>query len=189
MHCKGQIVETNHEVERIFQLGDGLTIHDGHIEARRGFETAKLNCLIAKAASTNGPSDGCLLVGREGNRPAYVVKIVPASTGLVGYNLPMAEILILAPGENHAGERELGQLYGLSRSESRLAMALEQGKKMSELPDAFGVKITTLRTQLSSALQKCGVKRQSDLVHLIANISAFPRGGLSQPGDNAADNG
>jgi hypothetical protein len=32
------------------------------------------------------------------------------------------------------------------------------------------VQITTLRTQLSSVLKKCGVERQSDLVRLISNI-------------------
>ena len=40
-------------------------------------------------------------------------------------------------------------------------------------PHEFGVKIG-IRTQLSSTLKKCGVERQSDLVHLISNISTFP---------------
>ena len=182
---KGQIIETNQEAEHILHLGDGLTIEKGHIRARRSFETAKLMCLIAKAASGKGPSDGCLLIGREGGLPAYVVKIAP-TTRLIGYDLPMAVILISAPHENIC-ESELNQLYGLSRSESRLALALEQGKRMTALPDEFGVKITTLRTQLSSILRKCGVERQSDLVHLISNISAFPSTGLLGQRSKAAD--
>jgi hypothetical protein len=175
----GQIIETNHEAEHILHVGDGLTIRKGHIQARRCFETAKLTSLIAKAASGKGPSNGCLLVGREGGLPAYVVRVAP-TIGPIGYNLPMAVILISAPHENHVCEGELAQLYGLSRSESRLAMALEHGKKMTALPDEFGVKITTLRTQLQSVLKKCGVERQLDLVHLISNISAFPSTGLSR---------
>jgi len=95
----------------------------------------------------------------------------------------MAVILISTLDEDHVGERELAELYGLSPAESRLALALEQGKKMTELTDAFGVKITTLRTQLSSVLKKCEVERQSDLVRLISNISAFPgRGSISARG-------
>jgi DNA-binding CsgD family transcriptional regulator len=183
---EGRIVETNQEAERILHLGDGLTIHNGHIRARRTFETAKLTCLIAKAASAKGPSDGCLLIGRDGGQPAYVVKVAPA-VGLVGYNLPMAVILISALRENHVSESELAQLYGLSRSESRLAMALEQGKRLTALPDEFGVKITTLRTQLSSILRKCGAERQSDLVHLISNISTFPSIERSRQGPTSGD--
>lgn len=166
----GRIVETNQEAERILHLADGLTFRNGHIRGRRSFETTKLMGLIAKAVSAKGPSDGCLLISREDGRPAYVVKIAPASAGLAGNNQPMAVVLISARDENHAGERELTQLYGLSRSESRLAMALEQGKRMTALPDEFGVKITTLRTQLSSILMKCGVARQSDLIHLMSGI-------------------
>ena len=167
---EGQIVETNHEAERILHLGDGLTICNGHIRARRSFETAKLACLITNATNSKSPSDGCLLIGREGGLPAYIVKIAPASARLVGYDLPMAAILISAPNENHVCRSELAQLYGLSPSESRLAMALEQGKRMTELVGEFGVQITTLRTQLSSILRKCDVERQSDLVRLIGSI-------------------
>ena len=129
--------------------------------------------------------DQSMEVGREGGLPAYVVKIAP-TIGPIGYDLPMAVILISASQENHAGERELSQLYGLSRSESRLAMALEHGKRMTALPNEFGVKITTLRTQLHSILKKCGVERQSDLIHLISNLSAFPSTGLSREEGKAA---
>ncbi len=183
---EGQVIETNHQAERIVRLGDGLTIQKGLIRARRSFETAKLNCLIAKAVTDKGPSDGFLLIDRDGELPAYVVKIAPADR-LVGYDLPTAVLLISAPDENHVGEHELSQLYGLSRSECRLAIALEHGKRMTALTDEFGVKITTLRTQLSSILMKCGVERQSDLVHLISNLSAFPIRGLSRPGGKAVD--
>jgi DNA-binding CsgD family transcriptional regulator len=49
-------------------------------------------------------------------------------------------------------------------------VAVAFGKRLSELSGEFGVQITTLRTQLSSVLKKCGVERQSDLVRLISNI-------------------
>ena len=168
----GRIVETNQAAERILRLGDGLTIRNGQICARRNFETAKLAELIAHATGATGrhPSAGCLLIGREGGHPAYIVRVAPVTAGLVGYDLPMAMVLVSAPDENRISESELAELYGLSPAESRLAVAVAYGKRLNELAGEFGVQITTLRTQLSSVLKKCGVERQSDLVRLISNI-------------------
>jgi DNA-binding CsgD family transcriptional regulator/PAS domain-containing protein len=168
----GRIIETNRAAERILRVADGLTMRDGRICARRNFETTKLAELIARAtAATQGhPSAGCLLIGRDGGRPAYIVRVAPVTAGLAGYELPMAMILVSAPDENRVSADELAELYGLSPAESRLAIAVAFGKRLSELAGEFGVQITTLRTQLSSVLKKCEVERQTDLVRLISNI-------------------
>jgi DNA-binding CsgD family transcriptional regulator len=165
----GRIVETNQAAERILRLGDGLTIRNGQICARRNFETAKLGELIAHATGSH-PSAGCLLIGREGDHPAYIVRVAPVTAGLAAYDLPMAMVLVSAPDENRVSESELAELYGLSPAESRLAVAVAYGKRLNELSGEFGVRMPTLRTQLSSVLKKCGVERQSDLVRLISNI-------------------
>ena len=166
----GRVIETNQAAERILRLADGLTIRNGQICARRSFETAKLAEFIAKAAKGSHPSAGCLLIGRDGGRPAYIVRIAPVTAGLGGYDLPMAMVLVSAPDENRVSESELAELYGLSPAECRLAMAVAFGKRLNDLATEFGLQITTLRTQLSSILKKCEVERQSDLVRLISNI-------------------
>jgi DNA-binding CsgD family transcriptional regulator len=168
----GQVTETNQAAERILRLGDGLTIRNGRICARRNFETAKLAELIAHATAATGrqPPVGCLLIGRDSGRPAYIVRVVPVDASQSGFDLPMAMILVSAPDENRVSESELAELYGLSPAESRLAAAVGFGKRLNELAGEFGVQITTLRTQLSSILHKCGVERQSDLVRLISHI-------------------
>jgi len=168
----GRIIETNHVAERILHGGDGLTMRNGQICARRSFETAKLYQLITNAtdAHRRQPSAGCLLIGRDGGRPSYVVRVAPITAGLTGYDLPMAMILVSVPDENRVSESELAELYGLSPAESRLAVAVAFGKRLNDLTGEFGLQITTLRTQLSSILKKCEVERQSDLVRLISNI-------------------
>jgi DNA-binding CsgD family transcriptional regulator len=166
----GRVIETNQAAERILRLADGLTIRNGQICARRSFETAKLAELIAKAATGSHPSAGCVLIGRDGGRPAHIVRIAPVTAGLGGYDLPMAMVLVSAPDENRVSESELAELYGLSPAECRLAMAVAFGKRLNDLATEFGLQITTLRTQLSSILKKCEVERQSDLVRLISNI-------------------
>jgi DNA-binding CsgD family transcriptional regulator len=167
-----RVVETNQVAERVLRLGDGLTMRNGQICARRSFETAKLAQLVANATDARGgyPSAGCLLIGRDGGRPSYVVRVAPITVGLTEYDLPMAMILVSVPDENRVSVSELAELYGLSPAESRLAVALAFGKRLNELATEFGLQITTLRTQLSSILKKCEVERQSDLVRLISNI-------------------
>ncbi len=160
-------------------------MRQGHICARRSFETSKLACLIGEAAAANGggASAGCMLVARCDGRPPYVVRVAPVRAGLGGHEAPMAMIFVSAPDENPVSERELAELYGLSSAESRLAAALARGRKLTELAVEFGVQVTTLRTQLSSVLKKCDVERQSDLIRLIFSIpvvrtSAMPVDGL-----------
>jgi DNA-binding CsgD family transcriptional regulator len=165
--ANGQVVEMNPAAERVLCLGDGLTIHNGQFCARRNFETAKLGDLIAKATAEGGshPS-GTMLVARDCGRPSYIVRVTSVTAG----DLPMAMIVVSGPDEERVSERELSDLYGLSPAESRIALALARGKRLTELAAEFGVQITTLRTQLSSILKKCEVKRQSDLVRLMGSI-------------------
>ena len=157
--------------DAILRIGDGLTIRNGEICARRSFETTKLAHLIANAASTSGTnlSAGCMLIARDEGRTPYVVRVAPVST-TAGYNLPAAMILVSTPDENLISERELAELYGLSPAESRLALALARGKRLTSLVAEFGVQVTTLRTQLSSVLRKCEVELQADLIRLIGSI-------------------
>ena len=175
----GRIIETNPAGERILRRGDGLTMRDGRIAARRSFETAKLARLIADAAVAGPsiPSAGRMLVARDEGRPPYVVRVAPA-----GGDLPMAILIVSAPGECRVSQGELAELYGLSPAESRIALALAQGKRLTELADQFGVQISTLRTQLSSILAKCGVERQSELVRLISSIPVIdPASAATEP--------
>ena len=168
----GRIIDTNQAGEQILLAGDGLTMRNGQISARRSFEMAKLARLIADAAAAGGsvPSAGCMLIARGNGRPPYVVRVAPASGGLTGDDLPMAMLVISTPEERLVSQGELSELYGLSPVESRIALALARGKRLTELAGEFGVQITTLRSQLSSILTKCEVERQSDLVRLISTI-------------------
>jgi len=58
-------------------------------------------------------------------------------------------------------------LFGLSPAEARVAAALMTGKSLANIAAAYGVQITTVRTQLRSVLRKVGVKRQFDLVRML----------------------
>ena len=66
------------------------------------------------------------------------------------------------------------QLFSLSRSEARLALALSQGKSLAEAATALGFTLETTRNYSKRIYAKTGTRGQADLVRIIlASIIAL----------------
>jgi DNA-binding CsgD family transcriptional regulator len=113
-----------------------------------------------------------MLVGRPGGKRPYSITLVPSTMYPGSLERTYAIVLISDPDAGIPTEAELAELFGLSPAESRLAIALAQGKKLPEVAAEAGVKITTLRTQMQSIYRKLGVERQSDLLLTLSH--GFP---------------
>ena len=113
---------------------------------------------------------GRMRIRRRDGRPEYILIVAPLGAELAAKERPLAMILVAGPDELSPSESELAQLFGLSPAEGRVAAALMTGNKLSEIAIASGVRITTLRTQLSSILRKVGVERQADLVRVLSSV-------------------
>ena len=84
-----------------------------------------------------------------------------------------ADVLCLvAPldGRRIATARQLMDFFGLSGAEARLARAICHGDSVEEYARDQGLRLPTVRTQLSSIFNKTGTERQATLVRLIAGI-------------------
>jgi DNA-binding CsgD family transcriptional regulator len=66
--------------------------------------------------------------------------------------------------------RQLMDFFGLSAAEARLARAICHGDSVEEYATDQGLRLPTVRTQLSSIFHKTGTERQATLVRLIAGI-------------------
>lgn len=64
-------------------------------------------------------------------------------------------------------EAQLAELFSLSRSEARLALALCRGKTIAEAADEFGLTVGSARTYSKSIFAKTGARGQPDLVRII----------------------
>jgi DNA-binding CsgD family transcriptional regulator len=115
-----------------------------------------------------------MLVGRRGGRVGYILTVAPLGVELAVRERPLAMILVADPDGRTPSESDLAEFFGLSPAESRLTVALLAGKTMREAATDFGVRITTLRTQLSSILRKVGVNRQAELIRVLSNIPVSP---------------
>ncbi len=65
---------------------------------------------------------------------------------------------------------EIIALYGLSPAEAAIALGIGAGKSLQALAAERRVKLSTVRWQLLVVLQKLGVRRQADLVRVLAAI-------------------
>lgn len=68
------------------------------------------------------------------------------------------------------GAEEIIALYGLSPAETDIALGIAAGKSLRTLAADRSVKLSTVRWQLLAVLQKLGVRRQADIVRVLAAI-------------------
>ena len=166
-----RIVGLNKPGEDLLSAGDGLSMRQGRLCAARMFETAKLRALIGAAAVANelDPAIGRMVVGREGQLP-HILSVSRLTAEFSAFDRPLAMVVVTAPQTQALPVRDLMELFGLSPAESRLAVALMSGKRLSNIATETGLRITTLRTQLSAVLKKVGAERQADLMRILASV-------------------
>lgn len=93
-----------------------------------------------------------------------------------GADLESSFALIFPPAEE-AGRlwTNLQDSFGLTAAEVRLARRLRDGRTLKEAADELDVSINTVRNQLRAIFDKMGLKRQSDLVRALAELSQVAR--------------
>jgi DNA-binding NarL/FixJ family response regulator len=64
----------------------------------------------------------------------------------------------------------LGKLYELTQAEQNVLIRLLAGERVEAIARTRGVKLSTLRTQVSSVRDKLGARRLEDLVRLAAEL-------------------
>jgi DNA-binding CsgD family transcriptional regulator len=81
---------------------------------------------------------------------------------------------VIALGSAPTPTERLRQLYGLTPSEARLAVALTDGETLKSAAERFGISLNTARDQLKSLFRKTNVDRQSGLVLAVRLSSSLP---------------
>ena len=100
-----------------------------------------------------------------------VSPLVGRHASLLGVAKPAALILIQGFNQPVPPERILGDQFGLTIAETKLAELLAQGARLEDVAIERSVKMSTLRSQLKSILQKTDTDRQASLVRLLTQLS------------------
>ncbi|MGE0314721.1 MAG: LuxR C-terminal-related transcriptional regulator [Lautropia sp.] len=84
---------------------------------------------------------------------------------------PRVLLIALAPGSVDGIDGSLlADTFGLTRAEAKVAQGLARGDKAREIADTRHVSNQTVRSQMRTIYRKLGVRRQADLVRIIAQL-------------------
>ena len=141
-------------------------------------DTVKLQASI-QALAAAPPAECEAAVFRLGSDETRLVAAVNRLDGESAHSpAPTVMLLCLQPdAENAAALERICRLYGLSPSETRLALRLVRGESVAEASAALHIKAETARAYLKHIFVKTGAKRQADLVRVLLRSVAGWRDG------------
>lgn len=175
-----RVVYCNPVARHLLERGDGLRELQGALVAtsraeNRSFQTLLELCCGAEEGNTSLARAITLpRPGQEGGLHLLVKPLFPSPEDTLASEFrgderaARAVVYIRIPDPLDAGHKDLlEQLFELTPSEARLALALANGMNLDEIAEHLCVSRNTLRTQLRTTFQKTGVNQQSALVSLV----------------------
>jgi DNA-binding CsgD family transcriptional regulator/PAS domain-containing protein len=165
----GCVLLNNRAAESVCAAGEELQMRNGKLTARSAKTAERLQCAIRQAAGGHGTAEVLhLSCAGDADRIAWIAPL-PAERNVV--ESPGAIILVGEPaGCRSADADAVAAIYGLTAAEARIAVAIGGGATLAETAAERGVKLSTVRSQLLSVLQKTGARRQADLARMLANL-------------------
>jgi DNA-binding CsgD family transcriptional regulator len=158
----GMLVHANPFAEHLLHDDDSLVVRGGHLRAIDADDDLRLQAAIAQAAR-GLPARELTLRGRRSGPHACAVSVVAAAKA-------RPEVLVMVrPREAMRAPSAdgLAQAFGLTAAETKVALALMDGKTPAEYAEAAGVSMPTVRTHLSAIYAKTCTRRQAEAVQVL----------------------
>jgi DNA-binding CsgD family transcriptional regulator/PAS domain-containing protein len=170
-----RVVSANRKAESLLRQRVILKMTEGSLCVCEPNSMSKWSALLQRVRAT-GIAESVTLFGRQGGLPIQVQVSASrifshGSDALTG----AADLLVMVSSVAHrrvASVKQLTELFGLSQAEALLARALAQGMETSEFAESRGIKMTTVRTQSRSSMDKLRVTRMADLIRLVLSVPA-----------------
>lgn len=154
--------------QRLIERWPGLSIERGRLHLAHPAHRARLRLALKMASDGTAVTQQALVLTPEGCQTPIRLLVSPLLPGTPGDALwPDSRVLAVYlqdPTLHLDVDRELvAQLFGLTDAEARAAAGVSLGLDPKELAEQHQVSLHTVRTQLKSAMQKMGVRRQAEL--------------------------
>jgi DNA-binding CsgD family transcriptional regulator/PAS domain-containing protein len=168
-----RVVSANRKAESLLRQRTVLKAPGGTLSVSEPSLVNKWSALLQRVVAS-GLSESLTLVGRQntGYLQASVSRTFSGSNDAL---TQMADLLVMVSSIEHrrvASVKQLAELFGLSQAEGLLARALAQGIEPSAFAESRGIKLSTVRTQIKSVMEKLQVKRMPDLVRVVLTVPA-----------------
>ena len=175
----GRIVHANAAGHGILAVGGVLRSSAGRVIARDQQVDAVLHEAFRAAehgdAAIGTKGIAVPLIARDGER--HVAHILPLTSGTrrradLGLTATAALFVHKVALETPSRPEAIAKAYKLTPTELRVLLALVEVGGGPKVADALGIADGTVKTHLGRLFQKTGVKRQADLVKLVAGFSS-----------------
>ena len=160
----GRVKYCTAAAERILARNDGLELIGGALRALHGDDDRQLAAHLAGV--TDAPA---AIVRRAPPAAPYRVFAVPRPRDDAARDIVMLAIVTEAPTQREL-ESVLRHGYGLTSAELRVALRIGRGASPKRVAAELEVSWYTVRAQLREIFAKTGVRRQAELVDLIARL-------------------
>jgi DNA-binding CsgD family transcriptional regulator/PAS domain-containing protein len=170
-----RVIAMNLAARTIIDRSDGLLVRHGRLQTERGNESAILENLLSQAGPKRGKKPGLAgaMVVHKRNHAALHVRVTSAGKLPLALENRVTTIVFVNDLEQRArpSHEVLNSLFKLTPAESRVALLLTDGHSTREITEMIGVKISTLKSQLSSIYRKTSTSRQSELMRLLTQFA------------------
>ena len=174
-----RVMLANRTAAEILRARDGLSVLDRALFGARVQDTNTLRTLIAEAIATstgNGiGAGGMVLLGRPSGRAALRILVTPVARRNVLFGPAQAAACIFITDPERfplPSSAHIQQVFGLTAAETRVAVAMLDGKTVERLADELCISRNTARTHLQRLFAKTGTARQADLIRTLLGAHA-----------------
>jgi DNA-binding CsgD family transcriptional regulator len=177
LDAAGQILHSNAAASTLLKTNEFLRSLNGRLIANSVEVNQSLRKALVQISNSGIANESVALpLGRcDGER--YVGHVVTLASGVMQRvigtaNKAVAALFVRkASLQAHCSVELIAKIYKLTRSETRVLLAIIEVGGVPETADALGIGETTVRTHLYRIFSKTGVSRQADLVRLAAEFS------------------
>ncbi|MFZ5957916.1 helix-turn-helix transcriptional regulator [Pseudomonas knackmussii] len=179
-----RVLCANRAARAIIARQVGIEIRQGRLQVEERGAQQALEAAVAKVLQArNGPGERVRLQARDGTLLGILVAPVPPAPYYQGEQVPSVIVHLCELSQCEAASQVprghspelLGQLFGLTRQEARLAAWLATGRTISEAAGQMNIAVTAARNYSKNIYAKLGIKGQTDLVRLMCRSVALLR--------------
>jgi DNA-binding CsgD family transcriptional regulator/PAS domain-containing protein len=169
----GAVQYRNAAAAALLAEGDGIACaHDRVVAAEPAATRALHEAIFRAAVGTDDAGRTLVLLPRRDRTSDLLVSVARIAAGGPAHQLHAA-VFVLDPEQRYEGDAEaLQRLFGLTRAEAAVMVAIGAGSTAREAAAALGRSYETVRTQLKTIYSKTGARSQADLVGLVGAVAA-----------------
>ena len=177
---RGRIIEANDRARRVLVERDGLREEGRRVTSLHAGENEELRRLLTQALPPYGVQGvgGSMRITRRKARTPLVLEIHPVPRMRVACNARLVGALVLIVDPAHRPRVDPGtvaKLFGLTPTESRVAVAVAAGQTVSGIAISLGCAESTVKTHLKRVYRKLRIRKQTELVRRVMSLATLGR--------------